>query len=141
MGLQNDRAVTATINAPNGYLIETSSGTSGQINFKTTESGMGHHFNSNNGTSEKIMILICLSLSVPACCAPGSCTFFWLVGIQWLTSYSIYRGPYFQRSLQSDKDLFLALPLNLSLLPHGSILNYKVLSKNLVTPTNSFSLF
>ncbi|XP_078257904.1 transmembrane emp24 domain-containing protein 6 [Rhinoraja longicauda] len=39
MGLQNDRAVTASINAPSGHLIERSSGTSGQINFRTTESG------------------------------------------------------------------------------------------------------
>ncbi|XP_069757395.1 transmembrane emp24 domain-containing protein 6 [Narcine bancroftii] len=39
MGLQKDRAITATINAPNGNLIETSSETSGQINFKANESG------------------------------------------------------------------------------------------------------
>ncbi|XP_067905308.1 transmembrane emp24 domain-containing protein 6 [Heterodontus francisci] len=39
MGLQNDRAITATVNAPSGHLIDTSSEASGQINFKTNESG------------------------------------------------------------------------------------------------------
>ncbi|XP_051884651.1 transmembrane emp24 domain-containing protein 6 [Pristis pectinata] len=39
MGLQKDRTITATINAPDGGLIDTSSETSGQINFKTTQSG------------------------------------------------------------------------------------------------------
>ncbi|XP_060694312.1 transmembrane emp24 domain-containing protein 6 [Hemiscyllium ocellatum] len=39
MGLQNIRAITATVNAPTGHLIDTSRGASGQINFKTNESG------------------------------------------------------------------------------------------------------
>ncbi|XP_048402907.1 transmembrane emp24 domain-containing protein 6 [Stegostoma tigrinum] len=39
MGLQNNRAVTATVNAPTGHLIDTSREASGQINFKTNESG------------------------------------------------------------------------------------------------------
>ncbi|XP_041047632.1 transmembrane emp24 domain-containing protein 6 [Carcharodon carcharias] len=39
MGLQNDRAITATVNVPTGQLIDTSSEASGQINFKTNESG------------------------------------------------------------------------------------------------------
>ncbi|XP_078068043.1 transmembrane emp24 domain-containing protein 6 [Mustelus asterias] len=39
MGLQNDRGITATVNAPTGHLIDTSSEASGQINFKTNESG------------------------------------------------------------------------------------------------------
>ncbi|XP_038662316.1 transmembrane emp24 domain-containing protein 6 [Scyliorhinus canicula] len=39
MGLQNDRAITTTVNAPTGHLIDTSSDASGQINFKTSESG------------------------------------------------------------------------------------------------------
>ncbi|XP_067853683.1 transmembrane emp24 domain-containing protein 6 [Heptranchias perlo] len=39
MGLQKDRAIIATVNAPNGHLIDTSSEASGQINFKTNESG------------------------------------------------------------------------------------------------------
>uniref|UniRef100_UPI00398E3A72 transmembrane emp24 domain-containing protein 6 n=1 Tax=Pristiophorus japonicus TaxID=55135 RepID=UPI00398E3A72 len=39
MGLQKDRAITATVNAPNGYLIDSSSEANGQINFKTNEAG------------------------------------------------------------------------------------------------------
>ncbi|XP_059849095.1 transmembrane emp24 domain-containing protein 6 [Hypanus sabinus] len=39
VGLQNDRTITATVNAPNGYLIDTSSETNGQINFKTEQTG------------------------------------------------------------------------------------------------------
>ncbi|XP_007887480.1 transmembrane emp24 domain-containing protein 6 [Callorhinchus milii] len=47
MGIQNSRAITVSINAPSGSLIDTSAEASGQINFKTNESGF-YQFCLNN---------------------------------------------------------------------------------------------